>query len=388
MKESESKQWVSAVVLAAGMSSRMGTPKQLLRIGEKTLLQHALENVRGSSAREIVLVLGFAAEQIQREISLHGIRVVISDNYREGLGNSLGQGLAAVDSRADAALIVLADQPFVRPRTLDRLIEQYYELNPHIVIPVYRGFRGNPVLLARSVFPEVVSLKGDVGCRAIFGSHLESILKVPVEDMGILLDMDDPSDLDKLRQAHERSDIESSLLQVVDLGNREIDRVTGDAVGQPELIVVGQDALCLTLARLARLLRFTVTVVDPLLTIRELVEADRILRILDLSRLPDTAERYVVVASRGRFDEEAVEQALAVKATYIALVSKRARAQEILRSLSLKGIAPEGLARLRFPAGIDIHADSPEEIALSIMAEIVSVRRQLHAVPGQRAGAS
>jgi molybdenum cofactor cytidylyltransferase len=369
---------VSAVILAAGTSSRMGAPKQLLAVGpgaEETLLGRVIENVRRSHAAEIVVVLGHAADEIRRRVSLEGVRVVMNKEYREGMGFSLRVGLGAVDERTEAALIVLADQPFIRPATLDRLIEEYGSKRPQIAIPVYRGFRGNPVLLDRSVFSEVMELHGDIGCRAIFGSHLENILKVPVEDAGILADIDEAGDLEKLRSFAERSEAEPAILGAVDLAGRER-LVAEETAGWPELVLVGHEAVSLALAKLARVVNFSVTFVDPLLSPGELPEADRVLRALDFSLLPANRERYVVVASQGKFDEEAVEQALAADAAYVALVSREARAQEILRSLGMKGIAHEKLERVRAPAGINIGAQSPEEIALSILAEIVAERRR------------
>lgn len=160
-----------AVILAAGTSRRMGTVKQVLHLDGRPLLQHVLDNVRASEVEEIVLVLGFAAEAIQREIETENVRVVINRNYQQGMGTSLRAGLSAVDPQAGAALIVLADQPFVRSATLDQLIAEHQRSKAQIVIPTYRGFRGNPVLLDRSVFPEVMALDADVGCRAIFGDR-------------------------------------------------------------------------------------------------------------------------------------------------------------------------------------------------------------------------
>ncbi len=149
----------------------MGTVKQVLHLDGRPLLQHVLDNVRASEVEEIVLVLGFAAEAIQREIETENVRVVINRNYQQGMGTSLRAGLSAVDPQAGAALIVLADQPFVRSATLDQLIAEHQRSKAQIVIPTYRGFRGNPVLLDRSVFPEVMALDADVGCRAIFGDR-------------------------------------------------------------------------------------------------------------------------------------------------------------------------------------------------------------------------
>ena len=182
----------------------MGTPKQLLKLGENTLLEQVLENVHRSRVDQIILVLGYAAEAIQQQIPMHGLTVVINPTYQEGMGTSLRTGLSSLPPDCQAALIVLADQPFVQPRTLDQLIEYHHRHKPQILIPMYKGFRGNPVLLDRSVFPELMGLTGDIGCRAIFGSHLEGIHKLPVEDAGILLDIDNCDDLEKLSKGVDR----------------------------------------------------------------------------------------------------------------------------------------------------------------------------------------
>ncbi|HZI55572.1 MAG TPA: XdhC family protein, partial [Verrucomicrobiae bacterium] len=144
--------------------------------------------------------------------------------------------------------------------------------------------------------------------------------------------------------------------------------------GRMELIVAGRDAIAHALARLGRFLNFTVTIVDPLLALDEAQDADRVLHELDLGLLPQAGERYVVVASRGLFDEEAIEQALRVEASYIALLANKKRAEEIMQGLRAKSYPPEKLAAVCAPAGLDIGAESPEEIALSIMAEIVAKR--------------
>lgn len=218
---------IGAVILAAGMSSRMGEAKQLLRLGENTLLGRVLENVRGSRANEIVLVLGHEAEAIQERLAIGNLKVVINEAYREGMATSLRAGLSALDPGVDAAFIVLADQPFVRPAIFDRLIDEYekseyQKSKAQIAIPVYKGFRGNPVLLDRSVFAEVMALSGDVGCRAIFANHLEGIVNVPVEDVGILLDVDSKDDLEKLEHFDRGTADEGTLLEAASLEGRAI----------------------------------------------------------------------------------------------------------------------------------------------------------------------
>jgi xanthine dehydrogenase accessory factor len=148
------------------------------------------------------------------------------------------------------------------------------------------------------------------------------------------------------------------------------------AAEAPELVVVGRDEVAQALAELGNVMQFTVTVVDPLLRLEGLPEADRVLHTMDFSLLPAASERYVVVASRGQFDEEAVEQALRVNAAYVALLANKKRAQELLASLRIQGMSAEKLAGIRAPAGLNIGAETPEEIALSIMAEIVATRRR------------
>ena len=193
---------VSAVVLAAGTSTRMGRAKQLLPLGGTTVLAHTLENVRSTGLEEIILVLGASAEAISQQLPpslLEGLKVVVNQAYGQGMASSLREGLCALDQRTDGALIILGDQPFIRPQTLHQIMDEYRRSRAKIVIPSYQGNRGNPVLLDRSVFSEVMALEGDVGCRAIFGNHLEAILKVEVEDKGVLLDIDDQDDYARLK---------------------------------------------------------------------------------------------------------------------------------------------------------------------------------------------
>jgi molybdenum cofactor cytidylyltransferase len=372
MSAQDNKSGVAAVVLAAGMSRRMGTPKQLLRIGGKTILERTLKNVRASNVDELILVLGHAADEVQKTIATPGLKIVINPDYQEGMGTSLRSGLAEVSADAKAAIIVLADQPWISSETLNRLIECHQERKPQIIIPTYKGFRGNPVLLDRSVFTEVQALNGDVGCRAIFGDHTEGILKFPVDDPGILKDIDSRDDFQNLSAAatrHPSGKPNDSCVPVSE--SRE-----GIVPGLPDLVLVGRDAVVHALGKLGRLLNFTITVVDPFLRLAELPEADHVLHALDFSLLPPAGERYCVVASRGQFDEEAVEQAVLTDSSYIALLANKKRAQEVMRSLSAQAVPAAKLAAVRAPAGLEIGAESPEEIALSIMAEIVATRRR------------
>ena len=335
----------------------MGGIKALMPFGESTLLETVIANVRASLVNEIVIVLGSSSDEIRQTISFDQIKVVVNGNFRDGMGTSLRCGVGEVTG--DAALVVLADQPLVQTRTIDRLIREYWEKAPQIAIPVYRGFRGNPVLLDRSVFPEILNLSGDIGCRAIFGGHSETILKVSVDDVGVLLDIDTPQDLAKLR------DRAAGTIESADLTARQ-------RADRPQLVIVGAEKIGKTLASIARAMNFWVTIIDPFLTTQEAPGADQVLHALDFSQVsPDS---FVVIASAGRFDEEAVEQALSIGARYVALVANKQRAREVLNRVSTASqkLGPEKLSQVRSKPGIDIGAEGPEEIALSIMAEIIA----------------
>jgi molybdenum cofactor cytidylyltransferase len=367
---------IGAVVLAAGTSSRMGEPKQLLRLGVRTVLGQTVDNLRRARVEEIVLVLGFSAEAIKRQIEVEGVKVVINEQFREGMGSSLRTGLAALDAEINAALIVLADQPFVSSATFNQLIDRYIETGAQIAIPTYRGFRGNPVLLDRSVFPEVMALSGDIGCRAIFGNHTNGIVKVPVDDVGVLLDIDSKDDFERLQRFARGEESATNMIEAADLAGREIAEPRASLAQEDDLILVGTEPVALALAKFGKLLGFRVTIVDPLSNIADLPDADRVLNALDFSQLPPGVNRYVVVASRGKFDEEAIEQGLQANAVYLGLVSNKRRAQEILSGLEAKGGSTEKLRAVHAPAGLDIKAESPQEIALSIMAQIVLEKKK------------
>jgi molybdenum cofactor cytidylyltransferase len=223
MQDQSNLSGVSAIVLAAGSSTRMGTVKPLVRIGGKTMLERTLLAVRESRVDEIVVVLGHSAALIQQSVHLDGTRVVMNNSYQEGMASSLRTGLSSLRANAAAALIVLADQPFLKRETIDRLIDEYREKKPEIIVPTYNGFRGNPVLLDRSVFDELAELKGDIGCRAIFQGHKRGILKVSVPDPGVLLDLDTPADVDRFEEFSAEQKLESKLFEQLDLSGSETD---------------------------------------------------------------------------------------------------------------------------------------------------------------------
>jgi molybdenum cofactor cytidylyltransferase len=196
MTESSIK--IAGVILAAGSASRMGKTKQLLPYKNKPILEHVIINARQSNLHEIVVVLGHCASEIQNSIDLSGIKTVINSEYSKGQSTSLIKGLENISSFSDAAMFFLGDQPLVKKTAINIIIKAFKSSNQPVAIPYYNNIRGNPVIIARSLFHELQSLSGDTGPRILFKKMPSSILAVPVSDKAILMDVDTKEDYKKL----------------------------------------------------------------------------------------------------------------------------------------------------------------------------------------------
>lgn len=190
---------ISAIVLAAGESKRMGRPKQLLEWRGKTLLRHVLDSLLSSAADEIILVLGHEAEAIKKSLPEFPIKIVINPDYRQGMASSLRQGLLAMDPASEAFLVLLADQPDIGPEIINRMIREFQRAAPKrgIIRPVYRGRPGHPVLIGVNYLHEVLQLQGDVGARRILMNHPEDISEIDMDQDAVLEDIDTPEDYRK-----------------------------------------------------------------------------------------------------------------------------------------------------------------------------------------------
>jgi molybdenum cofactor cytidylyltransferase len=199
------KATISAIVLAAGTASRMGKPKQLLKVGTTTLLGAVLDKVTGSNADEVILVLGSSASRIIRKTAARRSKVVLNKDFLKGMSTSLKAGLGALSPESDAVLVVLADQPLLSENTLNSMIQSYNATRSPIIAPKYHGKRGNPILFDRSLFPELLALTGDRGAKEVVERHPDLLLEVPVEDEGVVLDIDTREDYNKVRGKLARS---------------------------------------------------------------------------------------------------------------------------------------------------------------------------------------
>jgi molybdenum cofactor cytidylyltransferase len=159
-------------VLAAGTSSRLGRPKQLLDLGGKPLLQRVLDAAVASALDEIVVVLGHAADEIAQAIRSEGrVRIALNPGYAAGQSSSLVTGLRAADRRSEAAVILLGDQPGIHTDAIEAVLRAWHEAGGPVVQASYRGRPGHPTLFGRSVWPELEAATGDEGARGVLASH-------------------------------------------------------------------------------------------------------------------------------------------------------------------------------------------------------------------------
>jgi len=188
---------IVAVVLAAGTSSRMGKPKQTLVLEGEPMLERVLRTLRQTKVDVTVVVLGAGAEEVRKKVRWGDEKLVVNHDYSNGMSESLKIGLKSVQEVADAALIVLADQPFVSSGTVDRVIDAYLKTKAAVVAPSYKGTRGNPVLFDKRLFPRIMGIKGDVGAKSVVEENRKDMLVVEVDDEGILQDIDTPADYER-----------------------------------------------------------------------------------------------------------------------------------------------------------------------------------------------
>lgn len=204
---------IYGVLLAAGTSSRMGQPKQLLSWQGRPLIRHAAETALASGLAGLVVVLGAEAQAARGALAgLAGPVVTVEcEAYATGQAASLRCGLGALPVAARAAVVLLVDQPLVSSGVIDRLIA-IFEASPNAkaVVPRYQGRRGNPVLLAAALFPELQLLAGDVGARAVLAAHAEAVRWLDLDDPAVLLDADTPEMFAQLRRQDEGQDERSS----------------------------------------------------------------------------------------------------------------------------------------------------------------------------------
>ena len=186
---------IEAIVLAAGKGERMGAIKPLVEIDGQPALARVVETLRGAGIDRIIVVLGYEAASIEKEINLAGCIVAKNANYESGMGSSLALGVSLVLPEANGFLIAHADMPYVKAGTVSSVMARALE-GAKIVTPVYNGRRGFPVYLHRGCREDLIpTLRGEIGARDYISQHEEDLVLVEVDDPGATIDIDRPEDV-------------------------------------------------------------------------------------------------------------------------------------------------------------------------------------------------
>jgi molybdenum cofactor cytidylyltransferase len=189
-----------AVILAAGESRRMGRPKLVLPYGEGTIIETVVRNALSSRADRTVVVLGANRKEIVEKIAGFDVDRVVNARYREGMFTSVQRGLSALPASVRAAVFMLADQPDVPALAVDSLIEAYLREGRGIVLPVFRGKRGHPLLIDLKYRRRLETLSPEVGLRGLIMENPGDILEVSVPSAAVLDDIDYPDDYRRARR--------------------------------------------------------------------------------------------------------------------------------------------------------------------------------------------
>jgi molybdenum cofactor cytidylyltransferase len=183
-----------AMILAAGESKRMGKPKLLLPVGEKTMIETVIDRVIQSRAEKILVILGSNREKIEKKIGNLPLEIDVNPDFKEGMLSSVQHGFHVLPEDAQAVLIFLGDQPSIPSEVIDRIIDAFRETGKGIVLPVYKGERGHPVLIDMKYRHDVKNLNPEVGLRELVYGRPEDILEVEVDNAGIMRDINDIED--------------------------------------------------------------------------------------------------------------------------------------------------------------------------------------------------
>ena len=190
---------LAAVILSGGSSERMGSPKALVPFQGKTFLEHLLEITKHPSIGVRRVVLGAHAEPIAKEVHLAADEIVINEDWEAGQLSSIQAALRSLPEGTEGMLLCLIDHPLVTENLVAELIEKFQASHAPIVLPVYEGRRGHPVIFSEAVYDDLLNAPTDKGARAVVWAHRGKVVELPTHEEGCVLNLNDPETLQRAK---------------------------------------------------------------------------------------------------------------------------------------------------------------------------------------------
>ena len=194
---------LAAVILSGGASQRMGSPKALLPYQGRPFLEHLLEVTRHPKIAVRRVVLGIHAEPIAKAIHLPADEVVINADWEKGQLSSIQAAIKSLPTGVDGMLLCLVDHPLISANLVSDLVASFYSSHAPIVVPVFEGRRGHPVIFAESLFGELQNAPLDVGARAVVWAHRAELFQCSTNEEGCVLNLNDPETFARVTRSAE-----------------------------------------------------------------------------------------------------------------------------------------------------------------------------------------
>jgi molybdenum cofactor cytidylyltransferase len=198
MEPEVNKVMAAAVILAAGQSKRMGSPKMVLPWAGETVIGKVVRTLQEAGLSEIVVVTGGASDLVETALQGRDVRTLRNPNFTDGaMLASFQIGLKALSPQVETALVVLGDQPQIELEVVKSILGVYEKDKPALVVPSYHMHRGHPWLVSRALWPVVLALRPPETLRDFLNQYAAQIAYLPVESASILQDLDTPADYDR-----------------------------------------------------------------------------------------------------------------------------------------------------------------------------------------------
>jgi molybdenum cofactor cytidylyltransferase len=183
---------LAAVILSGGASRRMGSPKALLSYQGRPFLEHLLDVARHPKIGLRRVVLGADAEPIAKEVDLAPDEIVINEDWEKGQLSSIQAGLRSLPQQTDGILLLLIDHPLISSGLVAELVESFYATGKSIVLPMYEGRRGHPVIFSSVLYQELMNAPLETGARSVVWAHSADVQIVRTNEEGCVLNLNDP----------------------------------------------------------------------------------------------------------------------------------------------------------------------------------------------------